>query len=308
MTKKKFLKIVLCIVLWIAVFDIGINYCMRQYISRHSLPGDYKKIDYMFKHVNAQILMLGASTCMNSINPEILEKELSKSVFNGGINDQRLEFFDVMADAIFRHSPPELLILVLRQNDLTTHSNGRLAMLNIYYHCGNMKLDNYLDEGNLKKQVLLNSALCRFNTYWWRILLYHFKSFDELAHGGFVGKPVPGILPNCADAVVGNGLASANEHKLQCLNNIVATCRKAGTRLWILLPPEYYKYTVDTKSDGLRLIRDFCEENSIPLVDDTRHPDFVGHPEYFYDNNHLNVNGAELYTGHVLRLLQKEGL
>ena len=308
MTKIKFLKIVLCTVLWIAVFDIGMKYGMHHYLSRCRIQGDYKKIDYMFKHVNAQILMLGASTCMNSINPETIEKELSKSVFNGGINDQRLEFYDVMTDAIFRYSSPELLILVLRQDDLTIHGDGRLSMMNIYYHCGNAKLDGYLDDGSFRKQILLNSALYRLNTFWWRILLYHFKSFDELAHGGFVGKPVPGILPNCTDAIAGKGPVSVNERKIQCLNHIVATCRKKGTRLWILITPEYYHFTDETRSGELRLIQDFCAKNDIPFIDDTRHPDFINHPEYFYDNNHLNVNGAELYTRHVLDLLKKEGL
>ena len=309
MTKKKLLRIVLLVVVLVMVLDVGFGRCMSWYMTHKDIPGDYKKINYMLKGVDAQILFLGASVCMNSFKTEMLEKELGKSVFNGGLNDQRLEFFDVMCDAIWKHSSPELLILVLRQNDLIVHGNGRLKMMNIYYHLGNTKLDDYLNGGSLKQKILLNSALYRFNTYWWRILLYHFRSFDELAHGGFVGKPVPRILPQCMTKTLeSEEIITINPHKLHCLENILATCRRTGTRLWIVSPPEYYRYDGESESVALSFIRDFCDQNSIPFFDDSQHPDFMDHPEYFYDNNHLNVNGAEIYTQFFLKRLKDEGI
>lgn len=309
MTKKKFLRIVLLTVILVVAIDVGFGWGMRWYVSRNVISGDYRKIEYIRKGLDVQILLLGASTCMNSIKPEVLEKELGKSVFNGGLNDQRLEFFDVMCDAVLSRSSPELLILVLRHNDLVMSGSGRLRMMNIYYHLGNTKLDGYLNEGKLKQKILLSSALYRFNTFWWRILLYHFKSFDELANGGFVGKPVPSILPKC---VVKNqeddSIPPVNPHKRQCLENILAKCRETGTRLWIVIPPEYYTYSNGGKSGSLSRICDFCRENNIPFIDDSQHPDYMNHPEYFYDNNHLNVNGAELYTQRILKILKDEGL
>lgn len=307
MTKKKLFKILLCVVLLVIAIDVGLNWGMHWYVSRFDFPGDYRKFEYMFKHVDAQILLLGASTCMNSINPEILEKDLGKSAFNGGVNDQRLEFMDVMTDAIFSYAPPELLILVLRPDDLSRSGVGRLALMNIYYHCGHAKLDDYLDEGKLKQRILLGSALYRFNTHWWRILLYHFKSFGELDHGGFVGKPVPKLPPKHLDVPAGNTVSPVIPRKLQCLENILATCRKTGTRLWIVIPPEYFRHN-GKDHDGLSHIRDFCTRNEIPFTDDSKNPDYVDHPEYFFDNHHLNVNGAELYSRRISKLLQEDKL
>ncbi len=306
MTKKKFLLIILGIAALVAVMDIGFGLVMRWYIQNRDIPGDYGKIEYMRKHVNAQILLLGASTCMNSINPDLLKKEIRKSVFNGGLNDQRLELFDIMSDLIFKHSPPELLVMVMRPNDLTVSGKGRLSMMNIYYRLGNPKIDRYLDQGDLKKKILLNSALYRFNTYWWRIMLYNFKSFNELAHGGFVGKPVPKIPPKRIMAAAGNNVP-VNLKKLQCLKNILETCRRSGTRLWIVIPPEYYQHDNNGESAGLSYIRKFCDENKIFFVDDSQNPDFMSHPEYFFDNNHLNVHGAEKYTRCFLNLLREKG-
>ena len=309
MTKKKLLRIVLLVVVLVMVLDVGFGRCMSWYLTHNDIPGDYRKIEYMLKGINTQILFLGASTCMNSIKPEVLERGLGKSVFNGGLNDQRLEFFDVMSEAVLSHSSPELLILVLRQNDLVIHSNGRLKMMNIYYHLGNTKLDAYLNEGSLKKKILLNSAFYRFNTYWWRILLYHFKSFDELASGGFVGKPVPKVLPYRLDATQEvDANLSVDHRKMLCINNIFAACRKAGTKLWVLIPPEYYIRNKGVESSALSHIHMFCNENNIPFFDDSQHPDFMDHPEYFYDNNHLNANGAEVYTQFFLKRLKEEGI
>jgi len=311
MTKKKLLKILLYVVILVAAIDVVTGWCFHWFMRSHTIPGDYGKIEYMFKDVDAQILLLGASTCMNSINPEILEKELGKSVFNGGINDQRLEFFDVMTEAILKRSHPELLVLVLRKNDLITSSDGRLAMMNIYYHLGNKKLDGYLNKNNLLQKILLSSSLYRFNTYWWRILLYHFKSFEELAHRGFVAKPVPPILPRRLELSEDNAeikVTPVNPQKEQCLENILAACREAGTRLWIVITPEFKKIHKRHEFGGSSYIRDFCEKNNIPFFDDSQHQDFMDHPEYFFDNNHLNGNGAEIYTRLFMVLLQKEGI
>lgn len=309
MTKKRFLMILLSTVVLLVMIDLVVGQVMHWYVLHKNIPGDYGKIEYMLKRADAQILLLGASTCMNSIDPELLEGALKKSVFNGGLNDQRLEFFDVISEAIFKRSPPKMLILVLRRNDLVVSDRGRLDMMSIYYHIGDPKLDWYLNEGKLEKRILLCSSLYRFNTYSWRILLYHFKSFNELAHGGFVGKPVPKFFPRrWKRGNDKNATVSINRRKLQCLENILKNCRLNGTRMWIVIAPEYYDYGSDENIGGTAYIRDFCRRNNIRFINDSQHPDFVDHPEYFFDNNHLNVNGAKIYTKHILRMLREEGV
>lgn len=94
--------------------------------------------------------------------------------------------------------------------------------------------------------------------------------------------------------------------KLQCLKDISESCRKAGTRLWIVIPPEYYRCSAGFERCGETYIREFCSQNDIRFINDSHNPDFVGHPEYFFDNNHLNINGAKLYSQRILDLLKKE--
>lgn len=307
MTKKKLLTILLVTVILLAVIDIAVGFGISLYIRNFSLPGDYGKIEYMLKQVNSPIILLGASTCACAIDSEILEKGLEKKVFNGGLNDQRLEFFDVMSEAILKRSPaPELLILVLRANDLTTSQKGRLAIMNIYYRNGNAKLDRYLDGGELKQRILLSSVLYRINTFWWRILLYHFKSFNELSHGGFIGKPVPKFLPTSMVLAEEKTVPEVNRHKLQCLKNIHAACRKNGTKLLIMITPEYFQCSPGFERRGETVIRQFCAEYNIPLINDSHNPDYISHPEFFFDNHHLNINGAKVYSEHILQLLRKD--
>ena len=307
MTKKKLFLILSSAVVMLAVIDIGVGFGMSLYVRHCSIPGDYGKIEHMLKRVKVPVILLGASTCMNSLDPEILEKGTGKKVFNGGLNDQRLEFFNVISEAVLRRSPPpELLILILRHNDLTFSGRGRLAMMNIYYHQGYAKLDHYLNEGKWGQRLLLSSALYRINTFWWRILLYHFKSFNELAHGGFVGKPVPKYPPRLWDITKEKQMLPIIPRKLQCLKDICESCRKAGTRLWIVIPPEYYRCSAGFERCGETYIREFCSKNDIRFINDSHNPDFVGHPEYFFDNNHLNINGAKLYSQRILDLLKKE--
>lgn len=43
-----------------------------------------------------------------------------------------------------------------------------------------------------------------------------------------------------------------------------------------------------------------CEEKGIPFFDYSNDEFFMSHPEYFWDNAHLNKEGAEIYTEKII--------
>ena len=70
----------------------------------------------------------------------------------------------------------------------------------------------------------------------------------------------------------------------------------------------FFKFDDGADFAGISHIRNFCNQNNVPFIDDSHHPFFEEHPEYFYDNFHLNVDGAKIYTQLFLQELKKDYL
>ena len=190
MTTKRFFLYLASVAAIVAATDMLSGLVLSRYVSKHNLPGDYMKINHMLRSGQEDILILGSSVGMNSFIPSEFETKFGLSCFNAGANDQNMEFHEVMLSAFLKRQKPKMVVLALRPHDILSKSRGRFGMLRIFYRCGYPLIDRFLEEGGAWEKFCLNSALYRFNTFGWRLLLYYLKSKNELADGGFVAKPV----------------------------------------------------------------------------------------------------------------------
>ena len=190
MTTKRFFIYLASVAAIVTTTDMLSGLALSRYMSSHDLPGDYMKINHMLRSGKEDILILGSSVGMNSFIPAEFENEFGISCFNAGANDQGMEFHEVMLSAFLKRHKPKMVVLALRPHDILSKSRGRFGMLRIFYKCGYPLIDRFLEDEGAWEKLCLNSTLYRFNTFGWRLLLYHLKSKDELADGGFVAKPV----------------------------------------------------------------------------------------------------------------------
>jgi peptidoglycan/xylan/chitin deacetylase (PgdA/CDA1 family) len=301
MTKKRFFAYLACVVAIVAAVDVVSGLAMSRYVSTHNLPGDYMKINYMLRSGKEDILILGSSVGMNSLIPSEFEKKFGLTCFNAGANDQAMEFHEVMLSEFMKRHSPKMVVLALRPHDILGKSRGRFGMLRIFYRCGYPLIDRFLEEDGMWESLCLNSALYRFNTFGWRLLLYHLKSKNELADGGFVAKPVvaPPAYTKMSELAPGDPLPEPNEEKLASFNSIVSMCRSAGARLAVVLTPYHFDYG-ETRPAGAALFEKICSERGMEFYDDTCNPEFSPRGELFFDNFHMNKNGAELYTKYFI--------
>ena len=297
MTTKLFFLYLASVAAIVAATDMISGLAMSRYVSTHNLPGDYMKINYMLRSGQEDILILGSSVGMNSLMPSEFEKKFGHTCFNAGANDQSMEFHEVMLSAFLKRHNPKMVVLALRPHDILSKSRGRFGMLRIFYKCGYPLIDRFLEEDGLWERLCLKSALYRFNTFGWRLLLYHLKSKNELADGGFVAKPVvaPPAYTKMSELAPGDPLPQPNEEKLASFESIAAMCRSAGARFAVVLTPYHFDFG-ETRPAGSALFEKICGERGIEFYDDTCNPEFSPRGELFFDNFHLNKDGAELYT------------
>jgi hypothetical protein len=295
--KYKALVVVAEVIAIVALIDIVFGICINAYLSRHSLPGDYAKIDYLMKEAGEEMLIIGSSTAINAYIPQLIEDSLGITCFNGGCNTQNMPFFQCMIESVLDRYTPKYIILSMRRHELAMRYTGRLNLLDPYYHKGSPSIDYFLEKSNGKKNVLLKSSLYRYNTIIWRIMLYHVKSFNELGEKGFTSHEAPKIPPELID---GSNRTSAyttlNPVHVKSFLKIVAMCRQAGVELIVDLPPNYVLMPDQGRPYELKAIEELCLKQDIPLINNCQSPFFLSHPELFYDEMHLNRMGSEAYT------------
>lgn len=276
----------------IVILDFLAGTGMRKYLSTHRLPGDCASIDYTIKDINEDVIILGNSVVLNSLMPSVLSDSLDMSVYNSASNGQGLDFFHSMLDCLLKHHTPKAIVLGMRNDLFTSEGIGdRYSILSPYYEMGYEIIDSCLNTSGDHAKLLMKSTFYRYNTIWWRILLYHFISPNEKGINGFIAKPVPPMPPKLIDVTEEEEPCDAH---LKTLNKIIDRCQERGVKLILIYPPLYYNRQGESKT-GIR-VKELCEAQGITVIDNSTDPYFMQHPELFYDNAHLNANGAIIYS------------
>jgi hypothetical protein len=74
---------------------------------------------------------------------------------------------------------------------------------------------------------------------------------------------------------------------------------KAGSKVFVVISPEYAKLEHDKKI--MEVLTDIAAKYGVAVLDYSRKEFFLDHPELFRDEEHLNENGAEIFSDMISR-------
>lgn len=292
----KCIKTCVAIVVIVAFLDIIFGQVMSFYSKKYGLPGDNAKIDYLFHRSQDDVVIIGSSTAINSFMPSLMMDSMGVSVFNGGCNAQNLVFFRCVVDGLLKHHHPRGIILTLLPDELGIENMGRIELLNPYYGQSAL-MDSILGlQNNGKSAMFLHSSLYRYNTVWFRMLLQSMLPKEEMANYGFVAKHKPHNLPVYEDLGNRPDDRLIAPDKLQYLKEIIKQVQACNVELLVVIPPYYKRLMGGGNPYSKQLMIEVCRENGVPVMDYNQMEFFRQRPELFYDNMHLNGDGARLFT------------
>ena len=191
------------VILTVVCLDAAAGWLFRRYVASHTLPGDYESIEQVLRHSNSDLLVLGSSVALNSIDTKMLEDSLHISSFSGGGNGQTFPFYLTMLKAAVAGHKPSKVILAMGPSALTTRGVGsRYNIFAPYYGMGIADIDENLDSMRKHNSMFMKSFFLGLNTIWFRIMLYHFVTPDLRGENGHVAKPVPPVFPTRHSTVI----------------------------------------------------------------------------------------------------------
>jgi hypothetical protein len=299
---KRLAIYLLSIVFAIFVVDYAVGFFFNRYTQTHNLKGDYDNLRHILYDGNEQLVVFGSSVALNSINTKTLSDSMGFECYNAASNGQTLYYHLVTLKSMLQHTTPKVILLGFKIHDLTTEGIGeRYNFLAPYYKMGFSAIDEGFDSDKYQR-IFMKSNLYRYNTIWWRILLYQFITPNEVGECGFIAKPIPSTFPDLKDEIIeANGIT---DDRMTELIEFIKTCKEKNIKLILFNPPEYINFVNYKESNAVITLQRIANEYDIPLFDDTQDAQFLQHPEYFYDTAHLNIDGSAVYTQQMIKHLQ----
>ena len=242
---KKLIYWIGIVVVLVVGVDMIVSLTMRKYVSGHSLKGDYETLDYLLRETDDSILVLGSSVAQNSFNTARISDSLNMTAYNGGANGQTFPFYLTLLKEITRQHHINTVILAITAPNLVDSGIGsRYNLLAPYYGMGYSAVDSGMESKSKIEKILLKSNLYRYNTIWWRILLYNFVSSGTRHEAGYVSKGIPAYFPK-REKIPEDNLIT--EERAAQLSEFAGICRQHGVRLIVVLTPRYQEVPETTK-------------------------------------------------------------
>lgn len=299
---RRFIIWIITVVITVSTLDIISGKLFANYLKTHILPGEYGALEKILRHNEADLLVLGSSVALISINNKVLGDSLGVKTYNGGGNGQAFPFFLTMLRASTANHTPKEIILCVVPTDFTNEGLGKFYdIFGIYYGLNIADIDDNLEDLKEYNRIFLKSTFYKLNSHWFRIFLYHFISPNIMGEDGHMARPQPPVYPEKFYASIGK---ISTERKNQLIE-FLALCRDNHIKVTILFTPEYVNFTeMNDKTNAIHQISDIASKYGAKVYIDSELEPFTSNPTLFYDNLHLNIEGTKIYTDTIISRLK----
>lgn len=299
--KKYFILVSTTVIISLIMVDFAIgfigDYAMRK------IP-DYSdqlaKDNFRLNRVTTDIIVLGSSRGAHHYVSTELQDSINNytggkyTIYNGSIDGKFINSNSCAAESIMDRCSPNLLIFEVTESELS----GRKAIRDMEFAAvnknNNKTVERYINNLGWKEQVKTSINMFRYNQQLLRIASSFFVKGDTTGYEPLYNKMKAGKLEE--KEVTSHRII--DEYSLDNFKRVLKTSREKGIRLVIVSSP-YYK-----PKDNNNYLAQLCEEFDTPYIELYNNSFFNDHPELFHDIDHLNDDGAHIFTNLLFEKLK----
>ena len=270
----------------------------------HSPDGRYYKTKYSLESCKEDVVVIGSSRGEINYVSQVIEDSLGMSCWNAGRGGQGTPYFKAIQEGILTRYAPKVVILNVDDNDLETPPNYEHAgVLRPFYHsCPAIR--PVLDKTSTFEWLLMKSRLYAYNSsFYYLIRPYFVEGLDgKTSDKGW--KPRLDKMTAEFDGTLQPEPARTNldTASVALFESIVTKLKEKGCRIFFVVSPNYGR-TVSASS-AIEYLKQSSAKNDIPLFIYSNDTSFITKPEYFVDPDHLNVEGARLFTQRLVEQIK----
>jgi hypothetical protein len=292
----RFWKTILIAIAMLVVVDVSVGVVADGLMDKlPDFSGDLAKDNYRLHRVETDVVIIGSSRgCYHYVSQQLadsIDACLGKhlSLYNASISAKRANSNSCAAEVLISRYRPQLVIYDIFEEVLYDDRVDDIEFSAPFYWKDTI-VRRYLDNIGLKERLLMKSSLYRYNAKLFRIVSSIFT--PEAPSDGY--EPLRGTK-------IGRAKYNDDEEDSMptleldpyTLNNFETVLRKYSSEkipLVVVCSPKF------RPQDNNKRVAALCEKYGIPFIDFSDTPYFNDHPELFYDTQHLNDDGAHVFT------------
>jgi hypothetical protein len=258
---------------------------------------------------DAQVLLLGSSRMRHHGMPAVLNRKLSLTAYNAGMDGQDFLYSVMLFDIWQRsHAPPKAVVLNI-DPDSFEKSDDELQRAGVFsfYYDGSPLVRQILNQRSRFERLKFFSRAYRANGK----VLAIFKNLFSHPAPDFDGfEPLSGHLSPQTLGAPSESVPTLQEFwslKVQCFTRLADYCTKHGSRL-VLVQSPCYREDAQAHDAWVNVLSQFLASYpDVEFVDlsTCAHPNiFRDKAELFKDCSHLNAHGAEIFSTMLAEALQ----
>jgi hypothetical protein len=289
------------ILIIVFLLDFAIGKTIRHFYFEQKIGRQYRAA-YTIDETNADILIFGSSRAFSNYIPDIFEENLKLSSYNTGSAGQFILYDYAVLKAVLKRYSPKLILLDLIPGELATEDRGH------YYTYDRLSflLPFYKEHEEMRPVLGLKG---RFEKFKLASSIYPFNSkliYIAASNAGYLKnsnttikgwQAVPGIWKGPLE-VSSPSPRELDSTKIRVYRSFLRDCRRSGVKVVVVCSPTY---TIFKAKDNSTLVASkIAEEENMRFIDFTNDSFFVKRSQLFADIDHLNPNGAGIFTNSII--------
>jgi len=261
--------------------------------------GRYHKIGYTLDKCKEDIVIVGSSHAESNFCPHSISKVLRKSCWNAGRGGQGILYWYMMYKTMIHRHAPKIIILNIEPNALEYSANQLIPRANLLkpFAKNHRFIKEGLSAGNKIEEWKLSSNLYCYNS----TLVYFLRPFFQKGKDGkpedLGWKPKDGqinITEVKKQKEIVNSYKPVQHNMIRMLQEMMVLAAKHHILLVVVYSPDFFPYTRATTT--MQTTNSLASKYNFPVLDYTKDTNFIGKPHLFYDIQHLNREGAILFS------------
>ena len=279
-----------------------------EYYYLHEPMGDVASFSHAINEPKEDMLIYGSSRAVHTYDPRIFKDSLGISAFNCGRNATNVIYSSaILPAAINGDHKPKVILMDMVAKEISWRSDQYggdiLAGMLLPYVLTN---DNFaaLAKDLFPKEYYKAkvSKLYAYNSHIISIIRNYSRSHNDNINGY---QPLKGTKVESEPEEYTAGVDKIDEYSREKLEFFIKSVTDKKIPLVIVISPMYVKDFEE--NDAMTESKKIAAKYNVPVWDYSLDPRFVKQ-EYFYDMNHLNTTGAELFSREIASRLKKEGI
>ncbi len=291
---KRIIAVVLISIICFVGIDIIVGVVCDKALSHLPDEGErLAKSNYFIAKCDKDIVIIGSSRAQCNYDPNvIIDATGNYSVFNCGIDAQGFYYEIAALNALLDRYSPKAIIWDFRIDELESSKTEDLNLLYPYYY-SNAYIHHFLDniDSSLKYKLWSNSY--RYNGLASRMInvIMSSKKETKLGFGSYSTTNQALHIEERSIVIERNDI---NQNKLQLLIKTLERIKQTNIHLYIVQSPLFHRYVGQSETD--KILNVLSNTYQFVYINDSQLSEFVGKVDYIYDINHLNNNGASVFT------------